>query len=360
MPRAVCPRLALVLLSALAAEAIGQNVTGYESMSNPYPLLLREPAVHDDLSLSRGQQVALQRLNDEVDGPLLALRNWPAEKAEPKLAELIQRTRVALDEVLEPRQRERLGQIMLRVRGIRLVPTPSVAERLNLTPKQREAIEETWASTREEIEAIAKQLEAGTPREKAERQALTVREREQRRVLAELTESQRRMLQDLLGRPFDPSRLGRAKFKAPELIDSTGWINSQPARLANLEGQVVAVHFFAFGCINCQRNYPWYREWYDAFAGRGLTIVGIHTPETEAERNVQSVRRRVEEAGFRFPVLIDNDKANWNAWGNSMWPSVYLIDKRGYLRYWWYGELNWKEAGGQRIMAKRIEELLAE
>lgn len=43
-----------------------------------------------------------------------------------------------------------------------------------------------------------------------------------------------------------------------------------------------------------------------------------------------------------------------------MWPSVYLIDKQGQLRYWWYGELNWKGAGGQKTMAKRIEELLAE
>ena len=58
--------------------------------------------------------------------------------------------------------------------------------------------------------------------------------------------------------------------------------------------------------------------------------------------------------------MIDNQKKNWNAWGNSMWPSVYLIDKQGRLRYWWYGELNWKGAGGQKIMAARIDDLLAE
>ena len=50
----------------------------------------------------------------------------------------------------------------------------------------------------------------------------------------------------------------------------------------------------------------------------------------------------------------------WNEWGNSMWPSVYLVDKQGRLRYWWYGELNWQGAGGQNTMAQRIEELLAE
>ena len=72
------------------------------------------------------------------------------------------------------------------------------------------------------------------------------------------------------------------------------------------------------------------------------------------------MRAKVKEADFAFPVVIDNDKKNWDTWGNSVWPSVYLIDKQGHLRYWWYGELNWNEAGGQNIMAAKIEELLAE
>ena len=89
-------------------------------------------------------------------------------------------------------------------------------------------------------------------------------------------------------------------------------------------------------------------------------IIGVHTPETQEERQADHVHEKVKEAEFTFPVVIDNDKENWNAWGNSMWPSVYLIDKQGRLRYWWYGELNWKEAGGQKTMATKIEELLAE
>ncbi len=112
--------------------------------------------------------------------------------------------------------------------------------------------------------------------------------------------------------------------------------------------------------MNCQRNYPWYRGWSDSFSGQGLTIIGVHTPEGAHEHDVARVRAKTAEANLTFPVLVDNKKQNWNAWGNSMWPSVYLIDKRGRIRYWWFGELNWQGAGGQRTMAKRIEELLAE
>jgi len=75
---------------------------------------------------------------------------------------------------------------------------------------------------------------------------------------------------------------------------------------------------------------------------------------------VDAVRAKVKEAELTFPVLIDNDRKNWNVWGNGIWPSVYLIDQRGYLRYWWYGELNWQGTEGEKIMRRHIEELLAE
>lgn len=89
-------------------------------------------------------------------------------------------------------------------------------------------------------------------------------------------------------------------------------------------------------------------------------IVGVHTPETAAERVPSSVREKAKEEGFDYPIAIDNDKRIWDNWGNSMWPSVYLIDKKGRLRYWWYGELNWNGAGGQLTMAEKIKELLNE
>ena len=87
-------------------------------------------------------------------------------------------------------------------------------------------------------------------------------------------------------------------------------------------------------------------------------MIGIHTPETPDEHVVQNVRRHAKKENLDFPILIDNQKKNWQAWGNTIWPSLYLIDKQGYVRAWWYGELNWQEAGGQRVMKTRIKELL--
>ncbi|MGW8258453.1 MAG: redoxin domain-containing protein, partial [Thermoguttaceae bacterium] len=125
-------------------------------------------------------------------------------------------------------------------------------------------------------------------------------------------------------------------------------------------GKVVVLHFFTFGCINCIHNQPAYRDWHERFSGRSVVILGIHTPEGESDRKLENIRKAIEKQKIAYPVAVDNKKENWNAWANHIWPSVYLIDKEGYVRYWWYGELNWKGAEGEKLYREKIAELLAE
>jgi peroxiredoxin len=162
-----------------------------------------------------------------------------------------------------------------------------------------------------------------------------------------------------MGPPFDVSAVPAAACRAPELEGVTEWINSPPLTLASLRGKVVVVHFYTFGCINCIRNLPHYNAWRERFDRDELVIVGIHRPETQKEYDVAEVRRKAAEAGLKYPIAVDNESRNWNAWANSVWPSVYLIDKSGFVRYWWHGELNWQGAKGDQWMRSRMAELLA-
>jgi peroxiredoxin len=150
--------------------------------------------------------------------------------------------------------------------------------------------------------------------------------------------------------------------EAPELEERPAeqWINSQPLTLAGVRGQVVVLHFWTFGCINCIHNQPHYKSWHDKFSEKGVTVIGVHTPETDGERNIDAVRASAEKKGLKYPIVIDGDAKTWNTWGNRWWPCTYLIDKNGFVRYRWDGELNWKGAKGEAIMRKKIEQLLAE
>jgi hypothetical protein len=108
------------------------------------------------------------------------------------------------------------------------------------------------------------------------------------------------------------------------------------------------------------RNYPWYKGWHDDLEKKGVTVIGVHTPETAGEADLDKVRQKVKDNGMAYPIAIDNAAKTWQAYGNQYWPSIYLIDKRGFVRYRWDGELNWKAVKGEAVMRKKVEELLQE
>ena len=93
---------------------------------------------------------------------------------------------------------------------------------------------------------------------------------------------------------------------------------------------------------------------------KGVAVVGIQTPETSLERDPQAVKEAARERGLYFPIMIDLESENWKAWGNTMWPTVYVVDKNGYIRHWWQGELNWKGATSDKVIEDLVDDLLAE
>ena len=91
-----------------------------------------------------------------------------------------------------------------------------------------------------------------------------------------------------------------------------------------------------------------------------MAIIGVHTPETAEEKVEANVIKQVKKLGITYPILLDQKNVNWNRWHQGFWPTVYLIDKKGNVRNQWDGELEWKNAGGEAKLTKKIEGLLAE
>src|SRR5262249_15666227 len=110
----------------------------------------------------------------------------------------------------------------------------------------------------------------------------------------------------------------------------------------------------------CVHNYPWYRGWHEKFGPKGVTVLGIHTPESPGERVVGQIQKKAKDNKLEYPIAVDNATKNWQAWANVYWPSTYLVDKKGRVRYWWYGELNVQGSQGGKLLEQKIAELLAE
>src|SRR5207253_354209 len=140
---------------------------------------------------------------------------------------------------------------------------------------------------------------------------------------------------------------------APSLAGGN-WINSDPTTLDKLRGHVVLVEFWTFGCYNCRNTLPSVKDWDAKYRDRGLTIVGVHTPETDSEYNIDNVRREVPSLGIKYAIVTDNDYKTWKAYGVEAWPTIFVLDKQGRIRWLHVGEGQYDETEGV------IKTLLAE
>ncbi len=150
--------------------------------------------------------------------------------------------------------------------------------------------------------------------------------------------------------------IDKSQFKkAPEFTGITGFINTHDTiKLADLKGKVVLVHFWTYTCINCIHTIPYLNDWYQEYSNRGLVIVGVQTPEFSDEKNIDNVKTAVNHFQIKYPVILDNNYATWNAYGNNYWPRDYLVDNQGYIRYSHIGE------GDYNQTEQMIQSLLAE
>jgi len=130
---------------------------------------------------------------------------------------------------------------------------------------------------------------------------------------------------------------------APGFAKTGRWFNSKPLTMASLRDRVTLIDFWTYTCINCLRTLPYLRAWEQRYRPRGLTIVGVHTPEFRFERKASNVRDAIAAERLRYPVVQDNEYGTWNAFGNRYWPAKYLIDATGQVRYTHFGEGDYKQ-----------------
>ena len=135
---------------------------------------------------------------------------------------------------------------------------------------------------------------------------------------------------------------------------ASGWLNSEPLTGAALAGRVVLVDFWTYSCINWIRTAPYIRAWAERYEPQGLVVVGVHTPEFEFEKNVDHVRRAVQETDIEYPVALDPEYAVWRGFDNHYWPALYFVDARGQIRHHHFGEGEYEQS------EQRIQHLLEE
>lgn len=119
--------------------------------------------------------------------------------------------------------------------------------------------------------------------------------------------------------------------RAPELR-GTAWLNTErPLSLADLRGKLVLLDFWTYCCINCLHVLEDLKYLEHKYADKPFVVVGVHSPKFTNEDDAESVRQAIVRYGITHPVLLDSGRRTWDAYAVRGWPTLVLLDPRGYL-----------------------------
>ena len=139
-----------------------------------------------------------------------------------------------------------------------------------------------------------------------------------------------------------PENFGRRK----DLVNLDGWLNTEITSLDELDGKVVLVEMWTFGCSNCKARIPHNQDLYANHSRDEFEIVGVHAPEFSFEAEIPNIEAAVLDLGVNWPVAIDTNKENFRAWqdgGRRFWPRTYVVDQNGDVRFDHIGEGKYDE-----------------
>jgi len=169
---------------------------------------------------------------------------------------------------------------------------------------------------------------------------------ESRRVAADLPGEARsatptrqdRRLEPWRGNPQAPS------LRLPDLMDNDH-------DLADYQGQVVLINFWASWCPPCVHEMPSMQRLEDSFEGRPFTILAVNLAEDE-----DTVRAFLDRIGVDFTILMDPAGRALRNWNVLAYPTSYVIDTKGEIRYALFGAIEWMDPEVIQVFEALLEE----
>lgn len=132
----------------------------------------------------------------------------------------------------------------------------------------------------------------------------------------------------------------RHQMSEPEL--TSFWEHSFPApdgttlALASLRGRPLLVNFWATWCAPCRVEMPSLARLPELFGEDRVVVVGLNVKE-----GPRAVSLFLQRTGVQMPVWMDPQGEITRAWGVSVYPTTFILDRQGRMRQRIRGEVDW-------------------
>ena len=103
----------------------------------------------------------------------------------------------------------------------------------------------------------------------------------------------------------------------------------EPADHGGLVGKIVIFDFWTYGCINCLHVIPVLEQVEQKYAEE-VVVIGVHSAKFENEGQTENLRQIVQRYGIHHPVINDNEFEVWQRYNARAWPTIAIVDPRGY------------------------------
>lgn len=113
-------------------------------------------------------------------------------------------------------------------------------------------------------------------------------------------------------------------------------LQGKDVKLADYEGKVLVLNFWATWCPPCRAEIPDFVEAYAANRDKGLEILGVSVDRMAADRLLPFVIM----AKINYPVALADVKIVQNYEPGDYIPATIIIDKKGILRHRHVGRMD--------------------
>lgn len=122
------------------------------------------------------------------------------------------------------------------------------------------------------------------------------------------------------------------------LLETAPILNTKtPLKVADLQGKIVLVDFWTYGCINCMQVIP-DLDFLEKKYPNDLVILGVHSAKFDNEKGNFEIKKAAARYGIHHPVINDSKFTIWNAFGVQAWPTLILVAPNGKVYKGYSGE----------------------